>query len=134
MAKTLRQVLLAEIHRLVVTRADVDGANALSLDRTLCEAAGFANFEKLEVTNATNGARFSAMVTAAEANSGTLSVDGAGAHLVRPGDLVTLSAFAWLKEKDALTHQPRRVSVDSTNSLITVAEAAKPAKKPKKAD
>ncbi len=131
---TLRQVLFSEIHRLTVTRADVDGANSVSLDRALCEAAGFALFEKLEITNVTNGARFAATVVHADANSGNLSIDGAGAHLVRPGDLVTLSAFAWLKEKAAREHQPRRVTVDGHNSLVALAqpESAKAESKKKK--
>lgn len=131
--KTLRHLLLAEIHRLTVTRADVDGANALSLDRSLCEAAGFTAFEKLEVTNATNGARFSASLVMTEPNSGTLSIDGAGAHVVRPGDIVTVSAYGWLKEKAALKHHPRRVTVDAQNSITSVTEPpGPPPKKSKK--
>ena len=102
--------------------------------RALCVAAGFALFEKLEITNVTNGARFAATVVHADANSGNLSIDGAGAHLVRPGDLVTLSAFAWLKEKAAREHQPRRVTVDGHNSLVALAqpESAKAESKKKK--
>ena len=131
--KTLRHLLLADIHRLTVTRADVVGANALTLDRSLCEAAGFTAFEKLEVTNATNGARFSTSLNMAEANSGTLSIDGAAAHLVRQGDIVTVSAYGWLKEKAALKHHPRQVTVDAQNSIASVTEPpAPPAKKSKK--
>ena len=73
-------------------------------------------------------------VVHADANSGNLSIDGAGAHLVRPGDMVTLSAFAWLKEKAAREHQPRRVTVDGHNSLVALAqpESAKAESKKKK--
>ncbi len=132
--KTLRHLLLAEIHRLTVTRADVDGANAVTLDRALSDAAGFTAFEKLEVTNATNGARFSASLSMAEVNSGALCIDGAAAHLVKQGDLVTLSAYGWVKEKAALKHHPRRVTVDAQNSITSVTEPPAPKKSKKKTD
>ncbi len=127
--KTLRHVLLAEVHRLTVTGADVDGENCLRLDRTVAQAAGFSQFEKIEIANATNGARFAAALTFADANSGTLAIDGAGAHLARVGDVVSVSAFGWLKEKQLLKHEPLRITVNAQNTVVSVTHPEKKQKK-----
>ncbi len=120
--KALRQVLVAEVHRLTVTQADVDGPNAVTVDRTVLEAAGVMPHEKVEIANVSNGARFSATVAVGPANSGVVAVDGAGAHLARPQDLITLSVFGWVKGKAAGKARPRRVTVDANNSITAVVD------------
>ena len=128
--KSMRHMLLAEVHRLTVTRADIDGPNGITLDRALGEAAGFVEFEKIEVTNASNGARFSAALAFGEPGSGTVAVDGAAAHLARLSDIITLSSYGWLKEKRAPKHQPVRVSVDSDNAVLPAFAVPKLKKNP----
>src|SRR5581483_6478701 len=50
-------------------------------------------------------------------DSGVVCVNGAAAHLVRPGDLVIIAAYTWLDEAAARTHQPKVVFVDAHNRL-----------------
>ncbi len=129
-AKTLRQVLLGKVQRAVVTHADVDAESALALDRELMDAAGFLVHEKIELYDVTSGARLAAEVVPAERGGGEVRVDGAGAHLVRPGELVVLASYGWLKEKAAAKHRPRVVLVDDQNRVTAVSgrEAEAPPK------
>jgi aspartate 1-decarboxylase len=122
-SKTLRQMLLGKIHRAVVTRADLDSVGSITLDGELAEAAGFLPHEKIDIYDVTNGARLSTYVTLAERGSGEVGLNGAAAHLVRPGDLVILASYGWMKEKSARRHRPRIIHVDQENRPKAVVEA-----------
>ena len=51
-------LLKSKIHRAQVTSVSPDYSGSLSIDRSLMEAAGFLNHEKILVGNITNGERF----------------------------------------------------------------------------
>jgi aspartate 1-decarboxylase len=114
-SKTLRQVLLGKVHRAVVTRADLDYVGSITIDEDLVEAAGFIANEKVDIYDITNGSRLATYVIPAARGSGEVGINGAAAHLVKPGDLVIIAAFGWMKEKAARKHVPRVVVVDSQN-------------------
>jgi aspartate 1-decarboxylase len=118
--KTLRQVLLGKIHRAVVTRADLDYVGSITIDQTLIEAAGFLLNEKVDIYDVTNGSRLSTYVIAAPAGSGEIGINGAAAHLVKPGDLVIITAYGWMKEKAARKHEPQIVLVDDENRQTNI--------------
>jgi aspartate 1-decarboxylase len=120
-SKTLRHVLLGKIHRAVVTRADIDYVGSISIDETLIEAAGFLPNEKVDIYDVTNGSRLATYVIAAERGSGEIGINGAAAHLVRPGDLVIIAAYGYMKEKQARRHVPSVVFVDERNRPTHVA-------------
>ena len=139
--KSLRHVLLGTLESVTVTRAELDGPDGVSLDAELLEAAGFLEHEKVELLDVTNGSRLSAPVRGTTRGSGEVAVGGAVAQLVRPGDVVTLSAFGWMKEKQAKKHAPLVVRVDAQNRPPRPAalapekpEKAAKKKKPRSAD
>lgn len=134
--KSLRHVLLGTLQSVTVTRSELDGPDAISLDAELLEAAGFLEHEKVDLLDVTTGSRLAAPVTAAAARSGEVTVGGAIAQLVKPGDVVTLSSFGWMKEKQARKHAPRVVRVDAQNRLPVTRKAEKtlePSKKKRQA-
>jgi aspartate 1-decarboxylase len=119
--KTLRHLLLGKIHRAVVTRADLDYVGSITIDQELIDAAGFLENEKVDIYDVTNGSRLSTYVIPAERGSGEIGINGAAAHLVKPGDLVIIAAYGWMKEKTARKHQPKVVLVDDQNRPTKVA-------------
>lgn len=119
--KTLRQLLLGKIHRAVVTRADLDYVGSITIDRDLIEAAGFLENEKVDIYDVTNGSRLATYVIPAERGTGEIGINGAAAHLVKPGDLVIIAAYGWMKEKQAKKHKPNVVLVDEQNKPLKVA-------------
>jgi aspartate 1-decarboxylase len=133
-AKTLRHLLVATVHRAVVTRVEVDALDAVVVDGELLDAAGLLENEKVELTNLTSGARLSLAVRRSEPHGAEVAVLGPAAHLMKPGDLVSVSAFGWFKDKAARKHQPTIVRVDELNRPVEVTgprrERVKPAKAP----
>ena len=114
---TTRKMLRAKIHRATVTEANVDYEGSITIDRQLMDATDLLPNEAVCVWNVTNGNRFETYVVEGPADSGVMCVNGAAAHLVRPGDLVIIAAFTWLDEAAARVHEPKVVFVDGENRI-----------------
>ena len=110
-----RSMLKSKLHRVTVTHADVNYEGSLTLDAQLLEAADILPFEEVHVWNVTRGSRLVTYALPAKPGSGTVCVNGAGAHLVSPGDLVIIATFCDMDEATARSHRPRVVLVDGKN-------------------
>ena len=113
----MRKMLRAKIHRATVTQANVDYEGSITIDRRLMEATDLLPHEAVSVWDVTNGNRFETYAVEGRPDSGVVCVNGAAAHLVRPGDLVIIAAFTWLEEEGARAHEPKVVFVDAQNRV-----------------
>ena len=113
----MRKMMRAKIHRATVTQADVDYEGSITIDRNLLDATDLLPNEAVCVWNVTNGNRFETYAVEGPAGSGVICVNGAAAHLVDPGDLVIIAAFAWMDEEAARAFQPKVVFVDEQNRI-----------------
>lgn len=112
-----RSMLKSKIHRATVTHADVDYEGSVTLDPLLLDAADILPFEEVQIWNVTRGTRLATYAIPGEAGSNVVCVNGAAAHLVRPGDLVIIATFTTLDEVQARSHRPRVVFVDEHNHI-----------------
>ncbi len=112
-----RSMLKSKIHRATVTHADVDYEGSVTLDVNLLAAADILPFEEVHVWNVTRGTRLRTYAMEGEAGSGIVCVNGAAAHLARPGDLVIIATFTQLDDLAARLHRPRIVLVDAKNRI-----------------
>jgi aspartate 1-decarboxylase len=113
----MRKMMRAKIHRATVTQAELDYEGSITIDRRLLDATDLLPNEAVCVWNVTNGNRFETYAVEGEPDSGVICVNGAAAHLVRPGDLVIIAAFTWLEEEAARRHEPKVVFVDARNRI-----------------
>jgi aspartate 1-decarboxylase len=123
-----RSMFKSKIHRATVTHADVDYEGSLTLDAALMEAADILPHEEVHVWNVTRGTRLTTYAIAGEPMSGIVCINGAAAHLVKPGDLVIVATFAAVDEAEARAHRPKVVLVDEANRVVDprAAEVAGP--------
>jgi aspartate 1-decarboxylase len=112
-----RKMLRAKIHRATITQADVDYEGSITIDRRLLDATDLLPNEAVCVWNVTNGNRFETYAVEGPRDSGVVCVNGAAAHLVRPGDLVIIAAYCWMDEDKARKHEPKVVFVDEQNRI-----------------
>ena len=117
-----RTLLHGKIHRATVTGADLDYVGSISLDRSLINAAGLFEWERVQVVDVTNGARLETYVIPAPAGSGVVQLNGAAAHLVSVGDKVIIMAYGQMAEAEARGFQPTVVHVDAENQVTEVVE------------
>jgi aspartate 1-decarboxylase len=112
-----RSMLKSKIHRARVTAADVNYEGSLTLDAGLLEAADILPHEQVHVWNVTRGTRLTTYAIAGEPGSGVVCVNGAAAHLARPGDVIIVATFADVDEAAARNHRPRVIFVDERNRV-----------------
>jgi aspartate 1-decarboxylase len=115
-------MLKSKIHRATITEADLHYVGSLTLDLDLMEAADMLPFEKVQVLNLSNGARFETYVIEGERGSGTVCLNGPAARLGQKGDLIIALTYAMMDEEDARTHQARTVHVDADNRITSIEE------------
>jgi len=120
----------SKIHRATVTHADLDYEGSVSIDEDLMDAAGFLDYEAVHIWNITRGTRLMTYALKAERGSGIICINGAAAHLNKPGDLVILATFAEVEAAEAKAHVPKVVLVDRQNRVALVdGEVAGPARR-----
>jgi aspartate 1-decarboxylase len=110
-----RRMLKSKIHRATVTEANVEYEGSVSIDADLLRAADILPYEQVDIWNCSNGARLTTYAIEGEAGTGEICVNGAAAHLVKPGDVVILASWVDVPEADVRRHEAIRVFVDRRN-------------------
>lgn len=114
----LRTMMKSKIHRATVTQADLHYVGSVTVDEDLLEAADILPGELVHIVDVTNGARLETYTIAGERASGVIGINGAAAHLVHPGDVVILIAYAQMDDAEAKTFEPSVVFVDAGNGVV----------------
>ncbi|MGB5891253.1 MAG: aspartate 1-decarboxylase [Thermoanaerobaculia bacterium] len=114
-----RTLLKSKIHRATVTDADLDYEGSISIDPLLARAADLVPFERVEIYNIANGERFATYFIEGRKDSGEITLNGAAAHKVTPGDLVIICSYAEYAGEEIEGHRPRLVYVDTQNSIVS---------------
>jgi len=115
-----RTMLKSKIHRATVTEADLHYVGSVAIDRDLMDAADLLEGEKVAIADITNGARLETYVIPAPRGSGTITINGAAAHLVQAGDLVIIMNYASMDDAEAKRWKPIVVHVDEKNRVISL--------------
>jgi len=110
-------MLKSKLHRATVTDANLQYEGSITIDKALMEAADLLPFERVDVYNVNNGARFTTYVIEGEENSGTFCINGAAARLVAPGDIIIVASYTSLNNEDARSFVPRCVLLDEKNAI-----------------
>jgi aspartate 1-decarboxylase len=118
----MRRILFkSKIHRATLTGADLNYEGSLTLDRTLMDAADMRPYERVQVVNVNNGARLETYLLPGAAGSGVVQLNGAGARLGAPGDIVILMTYAEFEESELDPNfAPIVVLVDERNQIRSI--------------
>jgi aspartate 1-decarboxylase len=113
----MRTMLKSKIHRARVTQVNLDYEGSITIDRSLMEAADLYQYERVDVLNVNNGARFSTYVIEGEAGSGIIGLNGAAARMAVVNDLVIIVSYRTMSDEEARCLQPLVVHVDTNNRI-----------------
>lgn len=64
------EMLKSKIHRATVTQAELNYVGSITIDEELMEAAGIREYEKVQIADVDNGARFETYVIAGDRGGG----------------------------------------------------------------
>lgn len=110
-----RILLKSKIHRATVTQAELHYEGSVTIDVHLMELADIVEYEQVQIYNVTNGNRLTTYAIQGAAHSGVICINGAAAHLVRPGDMIIICSYAQFDGLQTAAHLPRIVFVDGKN-------------------
>ncbi|AVT28844.1 MULTISPECIES: aspartate 1-decarboxylase [unclassified Plantactinospora] len=111
-----RTMVKSKIHRATVTQADLNYIGSLTVDLDLLDAADLIAGEQVHVVNVTNGARLVTYLIEGERGSGIISVNGAGARLAHPGDILIIIGYG-VADTETESVKPKVVFVDGNNRI-----------------
>ena len=120
-----RTMLKSKIHRARVTASDLHYVGSITVDAELLEAADILEHELVHVLDVDNGARFETYAIAGARGAGDITINGAAARLVQPGDTVIVVSYASYDDADLSRYEPTVVHVDADNRIVRVDDAVK---------
>ena len=112
-----RTLLKSKIHRATVTEANIEYEGSVTIDPILLDAADMLPYERVDIWNCTNGNRLSTYVIEGERGEGQICINGAAAHLMKPGDLVIIASWADVPDEESRAFDAKRVFVDHENRI-----------------
>ncbi len=110
-------MLKTKLHRATVTEANLNYTGSITIDRDLIDEAGMFVYEKVQIVNNNNGARFETYIIEGERGSGVICLNGAAARLVQPGDKIIIMAYAQMTPEEAQNHQPIVLLLNDQNQI-----------------
>lgn len=111
-------IFKSKIHRATVTHADLDYEGSVTIDRDLLDAANILPNEAVHIWNVTRGTRLITYALPGPRGSGAICINGAAAHLNRPGDLVIIATYADMEPEEARSYVPVVIRVDEKNRIL----------------
>lgn len=115
-------MLKAKIHRATVTQAELDYVGSITVDIELLEQAGILEYEKVQIVDINNGARFETYTIAGERGSGVMCLNGAAARMVQTGDKIILMTYAQMTPEEAKELRPKVLFVDGDNMIKKITD------------
>ncbi|MBF0409170.1 MAG: aspartate 1-decarboxylase [Candidatus Riflebacteria bacterium] len=119
----LINVMKSKLHRVTVTGADLNYEGSISICPSLISAAEMNIFEKVDIYNVNNGARFSTYII--EGKPGEIALNGAAARLALAGDKLIIVTFAYITKDELKNHKPVVILVDEKNGVSEKIVSAK---------
>jgi aspartate 1-decarboxylase len=108
----------SKIHRVKVTEANLDYEGSITIDVDILKKADILPYEKVQVVNNNNGARFETYVIPGKRGSGIICLNGAAARLGEVGDILIIISYCELEKEEASKYKPKIVLVDKKNKPI----------------
>ena len=112
--KSKRWLLRSKIHKATVTDADLDYVGSITIPADLIERAGFWQGEKVLVVSNHTGVRLETYVISGPSDSGKICMNGAAAHLIKPGEEIIIMGFSLVSEPI----DPRIILLDAENRYV----------------
>ncbi|MGH8550356.1 MAG: aspartate 1-decarboxylase [Methylococcales bacterium] len=111
-------MLKAKLHRVCVTHSELGYEGSCAIDSELLDQSGIREYEQIQIYNINNGKRFTTYAIQAEKDSGIISVNGAAAHLAKPGDLLIICSYVGLSQNELAGFKPLLVYVNDKNQIV----------------
>lgn len=114
----MRRIMLkSKLHNATITRTELSYAGSITIDPLLLAQVDIFEYERVQVVNINNGARFETYVISGKPGDRQICLNGPAARLGQPGDRVHILAFATMSEDELKAYRPRVCILDERNEM-----------------
>jgi len=114
----LVHLLKSKLHRARVTEANLNYEGSLTIDQDLMDKVGLLAYERILCSNLANAARFETYVIPGKRGAGQIILNGAAAHLGKPGDSLTIMSFTEVDSTQAQGWKARVIVLGENNVIV----------------
>lgn len=110
------ELLLAKIHRAVVTEANINYEGSITISSNLLRLVGLYEYQKVQVVDINNGNRFETYIIQTDKKN-TICLNGAAARMVTVGDRIIIMAYQFI-DRVPENYMPNIIRLDENNEVI----------------
>ena len=112
------EVFKSKIHRVSVTKSDLNYIGSITIDEDLLDASGIIVGERVYIVYVNNGERFDTYVIKGKRKSGEICLNGPAARKVQKGDVIIIISYATMTPEEAKDFMPKIVFPDEKTNLL----------------
>ncbi|WP_438961095.1 aspartate 1-decarboxylase [Nonlabens sp.] len=112
-------VVKSKIHRVKVTGADLNYIGSITIDEDLMDGANIVEGEKVQIVNNNNGNRLETYAIPGPRGSGEITLNGAAARKVSPGDVLILICYAQMTMEEARAFKPTLLFPNEADNTLS---------------
>jgi len=113
-----RILLKSKIHNAQVTQTNLYYEGSITIDENLMENADIFEYERVQVVNCNNGARFETYVIKGERGSGIIGLNGPAARLGQENDTIHILSYATIAEEERKNFSPVFLILGEKNKIV----------------
>lgn len=114
----MREVIKSKIHRLTVTRTDLNYKDSITIDEELMEKSDIMEGDKVSVININNDNRFEAIVIKGIIKTGIIGINGDLVNYAKIDDILVILSYCYIPEEKIENHKTKIVFVNIHNMAI----------------
>ena len=114
----MREAIKSKIHRLTVTRTDLNYKDSITIDEELMEKSDIMEGDKVSVININNDNRFEAIVIKGIRKTGIIGINGDLVNYAKIDDILVILSYCYIPEEKIENHKTKIVFVNIHNMAI----------------
>ena len=114
----MRSVIKSKIHRLTVTRTDLNFKNSITIDEALMDKADILEGDRVSVINLSNDKRFETFVVKGIRKTGVIGINGDNVHYAKKDDTIIILSYGYIPEENIKNHKTKIIFVNMNNMMI----------------
>ena len=113
----LRTICKAKIHGVTITQTKLDYEGSITIPVDVIRKANILPYERVQIVNLNNGARFETFVISGPKGSGTICLNGPSARLSMVGDQIHIISYALLNDEEIDKLKVKLVYLNDRNKV-----------------
>lgn len=114
----MREIIKSKIHRLTVTRTDLNFKDSVTIDETLMDKSDIMEGEKVSIINLSNNDRFETIAIKGIRDTGIIGINGDNVHHAKKDDTIIILSYGYIPEENIKNHKTKIIFVNMNNMVI----------------